>query len=143
LTLTADQIALYTAQFALSKKADQVTILDLRELTSVTDFFVICTALSDTHMQSIAEGIRRGMRKKYKNHVWHVEGEKNAKWILLDYVDVVVHIFKDEEREFYALERLWGDAPKRELTAADFDETLVSLTPTDETEEPDDMAEMD
>lgn len=134
MSLTTEQLAELSIQFALSKKAEDVVRLDLRSLTNVTDFFIICTAFSNTHARSISEGIQRGLRKKYGDHVWHVEGEDNASWILLDYVDVVIHIFQKDERTFYSLERLWGDAERKEYTPADFNEAMVAL-PTKDNDE--------
>ncbi len=135
LSLTAEEVANLATQFALSKKAEDIVTLDLRLLTTMADFFVICTGLSDTHIRSIAEGIRRGLRKKYGMHVWHVEGESRASWILLDYVDIVVHIFQQDARDFYALERLWGDASRKEFSELDFDEEAVLLLENDEINE--------
>jgi ribosome-associated protein len=93
----------------LNKKAEDVKILDLRKLTTITDFFVICTAYSDTQVKAIADAVMDGA-KKLGEHVWHKEGMVLKSWVLLDFVDVVVHIFLKETRNFYGLEKLWGDA---------------------------------
>ena len=112
---TAREIALATGEIALSKKAMDVKILDLRELTSVTDYFVICSGSIDLHVKAISDAIVEGLEKR-NIKVWHIEGYSALKWVLLDYVDVVVHVFSGEVRDFYALERLWGDAPMETLS---------------------------
>ena len=100
------------ANLAVSKKAEDVVILDLRGLSAVTDFFVICSGSSETHVKAISDAIEEGLEAKGVRK-WHIEGYRHRKWVLLDYVDVVVHIFHHKVREYYVLERLWGDA-KRE-----------------------------
>jgi len=115
LKFTAREIALATGEIALSKKAMDVKILDLRELTSVTDYFVICSGSIDLHVKAISDAIVEGLEKR-NIKVWHIEGYSALKWVLLDYVDVVVHVFSREVRDFYALERLWGDAPMEALS---------------------------
>ena len=91
-----------------------IKILDLRRLTSITDYFVICTASVEVHAKAIADWTLENLEKKGIK-VWHNEGYRACRWILLDYVDIVVHIFLKEVREFYALEKLWGDAPVEEI----------------------------
>ncbi len=98
------------ADAANDKKADDIIIMDLRKLSSITDFFVICSGSSNRKIEAISDGIidkLKGMGIK----VWHTEGHKESIWVLLDYGDVVAHVFEKETREFYTLERLWGDAP--------------------------------
>jgi ribosome-associated protein len=102
------------AELALTKIATDVKILDLRNLTTITDFFVICTAHSDTQVKAVADAIMEGA-KKAGERPWHKEGLMQKSWVLLDYVDVVVHIFLKDTREFYSLEKLWGDAPVEEI----------------------------
>jgi ribosome-associated protein len=102
------------ANKALEKKALDIKIFDLRKLTTVTDFFVIATGGSDTHVKAIANHVEEEMEKNGVR-LWHKEGYKSLKWVLLDYVDVVVHIFQREAREFYGMERLWGDAKITEI----------------------------
>lgn len=93
------------------KKAEDITILDLRNLKSaIADYFVICTGNSDTQVDAIADSIDKEVSLGSQQDPWHREGQENKEWILLDYVDVVVHIFKKDRRQFYALEELWGDA---------------------------------
>ena len=98
----------------ISKKAFDVAILDLKRLTSATDYFVICSADSDTQVKAIADAIQDGM-DALGDHLWHQEGYHAMRWILLDYVDVVAHIFHKEERSFYNLDRLWGDAKRTDV----------------------------
>ncbi|GAB4291217.1 MAG: ribosome silencing factor [Ignavibacteriaceae bacterium] len=95
-----------------NKKGYDVVILDLRKLASFADYFVICSADSDTQVKAIADEIDRKLRDE-GIRFWHREGYSSLSWVLLDYVDVVVHIFKQNAREFYNLEKLWGDAPAR------------------------------
>ncbi len=98
-------LARQLAQGLLDKKAGQITILDLRRTSPITDFFVIATGLSDIHLKNLAHHLASAERPH------HLEGLDAAGWILLDYFDVVVHLFLEDIREFYGLERLWGDAP--------------------------------
>ena len=86
-------------------------VLDLRLLKVFTDYFVICHATSGRHALSIADGIEERLAKDLKRKPGHVEGRRVAEWILLDYIDFVVHVFLEEKRTYYGLERLWGDAP--------------------------------
>jgi ribosome-associated protein len=107
--VTAKTLARKIAQFALAKKASDIVIVDLRGITPVTDFFIICSADSDTQVRAIADAVRSGM-EKLGHEAWHNEGYSHLNWVLLDYVDVVAHIFRKEVRAYYNLERLWGDA---------------------------------
>jgi ribosome-associated protein len=107
-------LALAAAREALKKKAQDVVLLDLRSLTGVCDFFVIATGMADTQVRAIADQVEEGMREQ-GHAVWHVEGYQTGRWILLDFVDVVVHVFHHETRDLYQLERLWRDAGKEEM----------------------------
>lgn len=107
--MTSRTLAKKVAEFALSKKASDVMLMDLRKLTSPSDFFVVCSADSDTQVKAIADAVRDGT-DSLDVRLWHSEGFTALSWVLLDYVDVVVHIFKKDVRSFYNLERLWGDA---------------------------------
>ncbi len=107
--LTPKALAKKIASFALAKKAQNVVLLDLRKLTTMADFFVICSAESDTQVRAIADNIRDGTERAGER-VWHDEGQGESTWVLLDFVDVVVHVFHKETRSFYNLEKLWGDA---------------------------------
>lgn len=113
--ISPGRLAELAGKLALDKKAFDVKILDLRKLSAVTDFFVICSAQVDIHAKAVADSILENLEKKGVK-VWHNEGYQASRWILLDYVDVVVHIFLQETRDFYALEKLWGDAKVEELT---------------------------
>jgi ribosome-associated protein len=100
------------AQLILDAKGSDVLLLDLKEVTDMTDFFVIASGTSDTHVRSTAQRVAEEMRKEGLR-VHHEEGLQQGRWALLDFVDFVVHIFHPTMRQFYQLERLWGDA--REL----------------------------
>lgn len=97
-------------------KAKDIVVLDLREVpNSVTDFFVICSGDSSTHVDGINNSVLRHTRKELQERPWHQEGKLNAEWILLDYVDVVAHIFYKDARTFYDLEDLWADAVRTDI----------------------------
>ncbi len=92
-------------------KGVDVQILDLREIeNTVCDYFIICSGTSNTHVNAISGIVQKQVSKLTKEKPWHVEGEVNAEWILLDYVNIVVHIFQIPVREYYNIESLWGDA---------------------------------
>jgi ribosome-associated protein len=101
-------IARGIANLTLTKRAKDVLLMDLRGLTSMADYFVVCSADSDIQVRAIADAVVEGMEKK-GTRPWHIESG-SANWILLDYVDVVLHVFHRNTRPFYNLERLWGDA---------------------------------
>ena len=98
------------ADLIFNKKGYDVRIIDLRSLATFSDFFVICSADSDTQVKAIADEIDKSLRDEGIK-CWHKEGYMALSWVLLDYVDVVVHVFKKDAREFYNIEKLWGDAP--------------------------------
>lgn len=102
------------SELIFNKKGYDVKIIDLRTLATFSDYFVICSADSDTQVKAISDEIDKQLRDEGIKY-WHREGYKGLSWVLLDYVDVVLHIFKKEAREFYGLERLWGDAPVIEV----------------------------
>ena len=106
----ATAIAALAVDAALEKKARDIVVMDVRGISGVADLFVICTGDSDVQIKAIAESVRDEIRTKYKEKPWHIEGLDHLKWVLLDYVDVVVHVFAEDRRTFYDLERLWGDA---------------------------------
>jgi len=107
-------VAKKLVEFALSKKAEDVLLLDLRKITTMTDFFIICTGRSDVQVKAIADAVIEGA-KKGKMGVYHVEGLEALSWVLVDLVDVVVHVFQPETRNYYQLERLWRDAETEEF----------------------------
>ncbi|CAN5350020.1 ribosome silencing factor [soil metagenome] len=93
------------------KKASDIVVMDLREVkNSVADFFVICSGSSDKQLDAIAGSIDDEVFKGLKEDPWHSEGKNNKEWVLIDYSNVVAHVFKKERRSFYGLEKLWGDA---------------------------------
>ena len=99
------------AEGAGEKKAFDILILDLRKLTYVADYFVICSGSNTTQVGAIADSIGRTLAQEGIRFS-HVEGEAESKWVLMDYSDVVVHVFEEQTRAYYALEKLWGDAPR-------------------------------
>jgi ribosome-associated protein len=100
------------AALALDLKASDVVLLDLTGVSDATDFFVIASGTSDTHVRSTAEHVMEGLKKKEGVAPHHIEGLQQGRWVLLDYVDVIVHVFHPTLREFYQLERLWSDAER-------------------------------
>jgi ribosome-associated protein len=100
-------------------KGLDIQILDLRDIeNTVCDYFVICTGTSNTHINAISGIVQKQVSKTTKEKPWHVEGEANAEWILLDYVNIVVHIFQKHAREYYDIESLWGDAKITTISSA-------------------------
>ncbi len=106
----ATQIAAAAIDAALDKKARDVVAMDVRGISGVADLFILCTGDSDVQIKAIAEAVREELRSRHEEKPWHTEGLDHLQWVLLDYVDVVVHVFAEERRSFYDLERLWGDA---------------------------------
>ncbi|HKS04824.1 MAG TPA: ribosome silencing factor [Gemmatimonadaceae bacterium] len=102
-------LARHAAALCHELKAHDVVVLDLHGVTDVTDYFVIASGTSDTHVRSIADRVVEGMKQRGTT-VLHVEGIQQGRWVLLDFVDVVVHVFHPTMRAFYQLERLWSDA---------------------------------
>jgi iojap-like ribosome-associated protein len=128
--VTSRTLAKKIAELALSKKAYDVVLLDLRSLTSTTDFFVICSADSDTQVRAIADAVEKGS-EDIGVSVWHTEGFQASTWIILDYVDVVVHVFHRETRLYYNLERLWSDAKTTPI-----EDKVEQMKPTKEKSKP-------
>ena len=108
--LSALALARKAGHLALDKKGVDVRILKLKALSSVCDYFVIVSGEADVHVKAIANGILEGLRK-LGHRPLHSEGLNEGNWVLLDYADGVVHVFQEPTRRFYALEKLWGDAP--------------------------------
>lgn len=107
----SEQLVKTIVEAMQDKKAEDIVVLDLKETgSSVADFFIICHGTSNVQVEAIASGIERNTKEKLKEKAWKREGIQNAQWIILDYVNVVVHVFYEEMREFYKLEELWGDA---------------------------------
>ncbi len=107
------QLARTCKELALDKKGEDILILDLRGLSSVTDYFVICHGASRRHVQAIAENIRVGLKKVNVRDA-HMEGFPEGRWVVLDYIEAIVHVFDEEMRRTYQLEELWGDAARIE-----------------------------
>ena len=102
------------AHAARSKKAHDLVALDLRELDGVADYFLICSGGSEVQVKAVAEAVEEKLREAGARP-WHVEGLEGRRWVLLDYVEMVVHVFHEKTREYYMLDRLWGDARSIEL----------------------------
>jgi ribosome-associated protein len=105
------------AAYAADRKALEIVQLDLRGLIGYTDYFVICTGRTDRQAKAIHDAIHAGMKSEHGLLPRQVEGVGEARWILMDYLDVVVHVFTPETREYYRLEQLWGEAPVHALSA--------------------------
>lgn len=94
----------------LSRKAEDIAVIDLRKTADFVDYFILCTGTSDVHVRALTDAVIEGL-KSQGQRPYHVEGYDMRKWVLIDFVDIIVHIFQAESRRFYGLERLWGDAP--------------------------------
>lgn len=109
--MTAEELSGVIVKGMEEKKASDIVVMDLRGIkNNVADFFVICSGTSDTQLEAISSAVEEEVLKNNKESPWRSEGKSNRQWILMDYVNVVVHIFLKETREFYGLEDLWGDA---------------------------------
>ncbi len=98
-------------------KGENIQLLDLREIeNTVCDYFIVCSGNSNTQVNAISGSVQKTVSKELKDKPWHIEGTQNAEWILMDYVNVVVHVFQKHVREFYDIESLWGDAKITEIT---------------------------
>jgi ribosome-associated protein len=125
MSLSPERLATTIAAFAADKKATDIVALDLRGVAGYTDFFVIATGNTDRQTKAIHDAIQIGLKKHYGVLPRRVEGLVEARWVLMDYLDVVVHVFTPETRDFYRLEALWGDVPH-----VDYDpEELLSELP--------------
>jgi ribosome-associated protein len=115
-TVTSSELAAQIAQLSLDMKGDQILSLDVKKLTSITDYFIICSADTDIQVKGIADFIRKNTFHK----PIRTEGYEQLNWVLLDYIDVIVHIFRTTERNYYEIEKLWADAPTIEYSDDDF-----------------------
>lgn len=113
--ITPERLAQLAASYAADKKAIDLQVIDLRGVSSYTDFFVVCSGNTDRQTKAIHDAIHEGLKKDHGQLPRRVEGVGEARWILMDYFDVVVHIFVPEVREFYRLEQLWGDVPRLDV----------------------------
>lgn len=107
----AAELARASVHAMLAKKGSSISVMDMRQVSGVADYFVIGTGTSDVQIKALATEIQEVIRKLYGERPWHVEGLESLQWVLIDYVDLVVHVMMADAREFYGLERLWGDAP--------------------------------
>ncbi|WP_281540861.1 ribosome silencing factor [Maribacter aestuarii] len=108
---SADELIALILQGIEDVKGLNINLLDLREIeNTVCDYFIICNGTSNTHVNAIVGSIQKIVSKSIKDKPWHIEGEDNAEWVLMDYVNVVVHVFQKQIRDFYDIEGLWGDA---------------------------------
>jgi len=107
----ADQLITQIIQGIEEVKGQDIEILDLREIeNTVCDYFIICNGTSNTQVNAIVNSIEKTVSKSLKEKAWHIEGSENAEWILMDYINIVVHVFQKHIREYYDIESLWGDA---------------------------------
>lgn len=121
----SDKLADVVVRGMQEKKAADIVVLNLKELkNAVADYFIICSASSDTQIEAIARSVEEEVEKLTGQNPWQTEGRMNREWVLLDYVDVVVHVFLRDRRQFYALEELWGDA---QITYVEEEETPVTV----------------
>ncbi len=108
---SVDELISFILEGIEEVKGNNINILDLRKIeNTVCDYFIICNGTSNTHVNAIVGSIQKTVSKNVKDKPWHVEGSENSEWILMDYVNVVVHVFQKHIREFYDIEGLWGDA---------------------------------
>ena len=115
----ADQLITTVLSGIEDVKGQNINILDLRELeNTVCDYFIICEGTSNTQVNAIVNSIQKKVSKELKDKPWHIEGSANAEWVLMDYVNVVVHVFQKHIREYYDIESLWGDAKTIEIKTA-------------------------
>lgn len=111
------ELAALAVEAALDKKALNIVVMDMTGISGVADMFVLCTGESELQVKAIADAVIDEIREKLGERPWQREGYDHKTWILLDYVDLVVHVFNPELRAYYGLERLWGDAPREEVSS--------------------------
>jgi ribosome-associated protein len=119
--MTPETILSAVAEYASDRKAEEIVTLDLRAIGGFADYFLICTGRSDRQCRAIHDGIHLGMKTEHGMLPARVEGVSEGHWILMDYLDVVVHVFTPETRERYRLEQLWGEAPATRLESVTVD----------------------
>ena len=113
--MTSYEMAILLAKALDSKKGEDIKVLKTEELTTLADYFVLCTASSSTQVKAMSDACEEAMEKNGEQ-AHHIEGHRGGTWLLMDFSSVVVHVFTDEARKFYDLERLWGDAEEMDLT---------------------------
>ena len=114
-TADSDKLIDVITEALLDRKAQDITVLDVHDLTTLADKFVICHANTDVQIKAIADNVNKETFEQLDEKAWKEEGRDSRRWVILDYVNVVVHIFKKDLREYYALERMWNDAPVRKI----------------------------
>ena len=114
-TTPVRQLARLAVDGILEKKGHDTLVLDVHDVSGVADLFIVTTGDSELQVKAITESVREKIREAVDERPWHVEGSDHMQWVLLDYVDLVVHVFLPEKRNFYDLERLWGDAPREQV----------------------------
>ncbi len=117
--LAPEQLARLAASYAADKKAIDVQVLDLRGVSSYTDFFVIASGNTDRQVKAIHDAVHEGLKRDHGVLPRRVEGLTESRWVLMDYVDIIVHVFVPDVRDFYRLEQLWGDVPRLEVPLDD------------------------
>jgi len=116
---SADELIALILQGIEDVKGHDIVLLDLREIeNTVCDYFIICNGTSNTQVKAIVGSIQKTVSKAIKDKPWHIEGQDNSEWVLMDYVNVVVHVFQKQIREFYDIEGLWGDAKFTEIESS-------------------------
>jgi len=124
-TITGEQIARRIAELMDDKKGLDIVALDVRGLANFADYFVFCAGRTDRQTKALHDAIREGMKADPEMLPVHTEGERERRWILLDYGDVIAHVMIPEVREYYRLEQLWSDAPRLELELSPPDESVA------------------
>ncbi len=107
--MNSSQLAEKLAKLAWEKKGNDISILDVRNLTDVTDYFILITGESEPHIKALSDHLEEKLKEE-NIRAWHKEGYQNLNWVLLDYIEVVAHIFRENTRQYYDIEKLWGDA---------------------------------
>jgi ribosome-associated protein len=108
----SERLARVCAEAAADKKAEDIQIIDLRGISDFTDFFIVCSGTSDPQLKAIASGIRERVREEFGHGAYSEDGAPASRWVVIDFAQVIVHVFHQEARSFYLLEDLWGDAPR-------------------------------
>ena len=114
--MTPKEIAILAAKALDSKKGEDIKVMEVTALTTLADYFVICTGASSTQINALCDAVEERLEKEAEEKPLHREGHRGGTWVLMDFSSVVVHIFMDEARKFYDLERLWGDAQEEDLS---------------------------
>jgi ribosome-associated protein len=118
MNMSPERLVHVIAALAADKKANDIVALDLRGVAGYTDFFLVCSGNTDRQAKAIHDGIHLGLKRDHSLLPRRVEGLSEARWVLMDYLDVVVHVFTPETRDFYRLDALWGDVPRHDFDAA-------------------------